>query len=61
MVGFVALGISFQLIEPKLAVVCRSRTVLAAPMSVPKATMNKECHATTYENNIGIARQIVAM
>jgi hypothetical protein len=54
-------GVSFQLVYPKLSVVCWRRAVLTAPVPVPEATVNEQGDATTYKNNIWISWQILTM
>ena len=50
-----------QLVYPKLPIVSRRRAVLAARMPVPETAVNEHRNATTHENDIRIAWQVLAM
>jgi len=61
LIPFVASGVAFQLVEPEPSIVCRRRAVLTARMPVPEAAVNKQGDASTYENDIRIAWQVLTM
>jgi hypothetical protein len=53
--------VCFKFIEPERAVLLRSCCLLARFVSMPKATMNKDCPSTLYGRKVGRSGQISAV
>jgi hypothetical protein len=58
---FVTTCVTLEFFYPKLSIIGRSCTVLAAAMPVPKAAVHKKRDATTRKHNIRIAWQVLSM